>query len=150
MAKRTKIQHQYASGKLNLEKLDAVALVKAASLVGITCPINIMIDFPDETEAEMMQSVELGKKLVAAGAPYVTFFIPIPFPGSRLFSLAIENGHLRPDFDPDRMNWKNAIMQNTVVPPERVVEIRDWAWNEVNTEEYKKSRLEREISIRSL
>jgi radical SAM superfamily enzyme YgiQ (UPF0313 family) len=140
-----RILDKYASSKLNLERFDVLELVKVASKVGITCPINMMIGFPDETEEEIMQSVELARKLIGAGATYVTFFIPIPFPGSRLFSQAVAGGHLSADFDPDEMNWKNAIMRNTVVPPERVMEIRDWAWESVNTKEYVKARRLREI-----
>jgi len=116
---------------------------------GITCPVNIMIGFPDETEAEMMQSVELGRQLIDAGAAYITFFIPIPFPGSQLFTQAISQGYLDADFDPDKMNWKNAIMQNTTVEPQRIAAIRDWAWDSVNSEEYKRGRIGREIRSRA-
>lgn len=137
-------------GKLNHEKLDVLELVRAAVSVGITCPVNMMIGFPDETEAEILQSVEFGKRLIDAGALFVTFFIPIPFPGSKLFDIAIRDGHLAPDFDPDIMNWKNAVMKNTTVPPERLVELRDWAWNTVNTEDYKKTRIEKEIRTRAV
>lgn len=135
----------YASGKLNHDRFDVLELVRAAAQIGITCPVNMMIGFPDETEGEMMQSVELARRLVGAGAPYVTFFIPIPFPGSRLFSQAVEGGYLPSDFDPDKMNWKNAIMSGTTVTPEKIMEIRDWAWESVNTPEYKRGRIEREI-----
>lgn len=139
---------KYASGKLDHSRLDVVELVHEASKIGIVCPVNIMIGFPDEREEEMFQSINLANKLIDAGAPYVTFFIPIPFPGCKLFNYAIEHGHLSSDFDPDQMNWKNACMKNTAVPPERVVELRDWAWNKVNTEEYKRTRLQREIGSR--
>ncbi len=136
----------YASGKLKLSRFDVTRLMRVASReVGIKCLVNIMLGFPDETEEEMMQSVALAERLMEAGATYVTFFIPIPFPGSRLFTLAIERGYLSPDFDPDQMNWKNAVMRNTTVPPERITAIRDWAWDKVNTPEYKQSRVEREM-----
>lgn len=143
-----RILDTYASGKLNLERFDVVQLVRVAVSVGIACPINMMIGFPDETENEIMQSVDLAKQLIGAGAPYVTFFIPIPFPGSKLFDLAIRGGYLSPDFDPDRFNWKNAVMNNTAVSPERIEEIRDWAWTTVNTDDYKRRRIEREIGTR--
>ena len=106
-----RILDKYASGKLKLDKVDVVELVSVAAKLGIVCPINIMIGFPDETEKEIFQSIELAKKLVPAGAPYVTFFLPIPFPGSKLFSYAVQNGYLSPNFDPDIMNWKNACMK---------------------------------------
>ena len=145
-----RILDKYATGKLNHQKLDVVELVCAAVSVGITCPINMMIGFPDETETEMLQSVELGKQLIDAGAPYVTFFIPIPFPGSKLFGLAIKGGHLTPDFDTDVMNWKNPVMKKTEVPPERIAELRDWAWDLVNTESYKKTRIKKEMRSRAV
>jgi len=140
-----RILNKYATGKLNLSRLDVLKLVRTAVEVGITCPVNMMIGFPDETEEEMHQSVELAKRLVGCGAPYVTFFIPIPFPGSKLYEMALAEGHLARDFDPDTMNWKSAVMMKTAVPPERVIELRDWAWETVNTEDYKKKRRQREI-----
>lgn len=143
-----RIINKYASGKLDLAKFDMVELIQTATQIGITCPVNIMIGFPDETEDEIFQSINLARQLIKAGAHYVTFFIPIPFPGCQLFEYAINNGHLDPDFDPDSMNWKNACMKNTIVPPARIVELRDWAWNDVNREEYKHARLKREIGTR--
>lgn len=143
-----RILDKYASGKLKLDKVDVVELVSVAAKLGIVCPINIMIGFPDETEKEIFQSIELAKKLVPAGAPYVTFFLPIPFPGSKLFSYAVQNGYLSPNFDPDIMNWKNACMKNTAVSPERLVELRDWAWQTLNTDNYKRGRIGREIGSR--
>lgn len=137
-----RILDKYATGKLNHALLDVVELVKTASEVGIICPINIMIGFPDETEAEMRQSIELGRKLIQAGAAYCTFFIPIPFPGSMLYDYAVRNRHLSPDFDTDILNWKNAVMKNTAVPPERVLELRDWGWQYANTKEHIRARLE--------
>ncbi|OGQ06041.1 MAG: hypothetical protein A2W61_08300 [Deltaproteobacteria bacterium RIFCSPLOWO2_01_44_7] len=143
-----RILDKYATGKLNHTVLDVAQLVKIATDVGILCPINMMIGFPDETEAEMMQSIELGKKLVNNGAPYCTFFIPIPFPGSSLFELAIRGGYLEQDFDTDLLNWKNAVMKNTIVPPERIVALRDWAWRTVNTEEHVQMRLKQSTASR--
>lgn len=140
-----RILDKYATGKLNLSRLDVLELVRTAVEVGITCPVNMMMGFPDETEEEMQQSIELARKLVDNGAPYVTFFIPIPFPGSTLYETAVRNGHLAPDFDPDTMNWKNAIMTKTTVPPERIIELRDQAWETVNTDDYKNKRKQREI-----
>ena len=36
------------------------------------------------------------------------------------------------------MNWRNANMINTPVPPEELEAIRDKAWEEVNSDEWKK------------
>ncbi|MBI3610065.1 MAG: B12-binding domain-containing radical SAM protein [Nitrospirae bacterium] len=139
---------KYATGKLTLETMDVISLIRVAKSVGMICPINIMIGFPDETEQEMMMSIELSKRLIDAGTDYVTFFIPIPFPGSQLYDIAIENGHLRPDFDTDIMNYKNGVMENTTVPKERIVALRDWAWTTVNSKEHIAKRLQESMGAR--
>ena len=84
-----RILDKYATAKLNLGTMDVVKLIRMMHEIGIICPVNMMIGFPDETEEEMMMSVELAQKLIDAGADYVTFFIPIPFPGSALFNIAL-------------------------------------------------------------
>ena len=84
---------------------------------------------------------ETCKKLMDNGAPYVTFFIPIPFPGSALYNIAINGDYLDKDFDTDKMNWKNPVMKNTTVSPEKLIEIRDKANETVNTKEHLIKRL---------
>jgi len=143
-----RILDKYATGKLIHKTLDVVELVRIARDIGIICPINMMIGFPDETEEEIMQTIELGKRLVDNGATYCTFFIPVPFPGSTLFELAVREGHLEQDFDTDILNWNNAVLKKTTVPPERIVALRDWAWRTVNTEEHVQKRLKQNTSGR--
>lgn len=143
-----RVLDKYATGKLHLPTMDIVEMVKIARKVGITCPVNMMIGFPDETEEEIMMSVEYAKRVVDAGAKYCSFFIPIPFPGSQLYDYAIANGHLSPDFDPDKMNWHKPVLLNTIVPPERVLELREWAWRTVNRPEYVAERLKQNIGNR--
>ena len=137
-----RIQKEYASSKVDLEKMDLLELMKAMSDRGIRAPINTMIGFPDETEKEMKMSFDLSRKLVEeGGAPYVTFFHPIPFPGTTLFEKAIRGGYLDKDFNPDQMNWKNPVMKNTIVSPEKIEELSEKAWNEINSDEYIVRRL---------
>ena len=143
-----RVLDKYATGKLVLETMDVVNLVRIAKSVGIICPINMMIGFPDETEQEMMASVELSRRLIGAGADFMGFFIPIPFPGSQLYDIALRDGYLKPDFDPDIMNWRNGVMENTTVPKERIAELRDWAWEDVNPKEYIAKRLRESIGAR--
>ena len=140
-----RIIDKYATAKINLATLDIAKIIKTTASLGIQCPLNIMIGFPDETEEEIMQSVAFGKKLVAAGADYCSFFITIPFPGSKLYETAIKEGYLSPDFNSDSMNWQNPIMKNTAVPPERILELREWAWRTVNRPEYVQARLKKNI-----
>ena len=109
-----RILKRYATNKVNLNRMDLFILMKTMSNMGIQAPVNMMIGFPDETEEEINMSIEYAKKLMDHGAPYVTFFIPIPFPGSTLYNIAIGGGHLDVNFDPDSMNWKNPVMKNTL------------------------------------
>ena len=143
-----RILEKYATGKLDHRLLDVVELVRVARGLGMTTPINMMIGFPDETEEEIMETIELGKRLVEAGAPYCSLYIPIPFPGSRLFDLALQGGHLSPDFDPDDFNWRHTVMKNTTVAPDRIEELQACGWRYVNTEEYLKARLSMSIGSR--
>ncbi len=142
-----RILDKYATAKLTLEKHDVLKLTRIAKEIGIICPVNMMIGFPHESFKEIMMSVELARKLIDAGAAYVTPFIPIPFPGSQLHDMALDcpdckGKHLPSDFDPDIMNWKNGVMINTTVPKEMIVEIRDWFWETVNPPEHVRKRLE--------
>lgn len=143
-----RILDTYATGKLHHDRLDVIELVQMATRLGITCPINMMMGFPDETEEEMRASIELGKRLVDAGAPYCSLYVVIPFPGSRLFDIALAGGHLDQDFNPDLFNWRKPTMKNTLVPPERIEELQHWGWRHANREEYVRARLQMDIGSR--
>lgn len=143
-----RVLDKYATGKLNHSILDVVELVKVAREVGITSPINMMVGFPDETEEEIRETIELGKRLVDSGAPYCSLYIPIPFPGSTLFTESLARGYLDHDFNPDDFNWRRAVMKNTTVSPKRVEELQSWGWRYANTDEYVEKRLSMNIGLR--
>jgi radical SAM superfamily enzyme YgiQ (UPF0313 family) len=143
-----RILMRHATNKVLLDRMNLVELMRTMTRLGIQAPVNMMIGFPDETEAEIQQTIDLAQRLKDAGAPYVTFFIPIPFPGSRLHEIALANGHLEPGFDPDIMNWKRPVMKNTAVPGEKLEEIRDWANEKVNSESHIRLRLEHSVGYR--
>jgi radical SAM superfamily enzyme YgiQ (UPF0313 family) len=143
-----RIINKYATGKLNHSVLDVIELVRMAVRVGITCPINMMIGFPDETEEEIKASIELGRRLVEVGAPYCSLYVPIPFPGSQLHEMALRDGYLTPNFDTDVFNWRKPVMQNTTVSPERIEELQQLGWRNINPREYVRKRLEMSIGPR--
>ena len=130
----------YATNKVNLDRMDLPELMKIMTKMGIQAPVNMMIGFPDETEKEINMSIDFAKRLMDCGAPYITFFIPIPFPGSALYNIAINGNYLEKDFDTDKMNWKNPVMKNTTVNPEKLIKIRDRANEEINTKKHLKKR----------
>ncbi|MCK5624619.1 B12-binding domain-containing radical SAM protein [Candidatus Pacearchaeota archaeon] len=143
-----RILDKYASGKVKLEKMDLPVLMKTMVNMGIKAPVNMIIGFPDETEEEIQKTIDLGKKLKENGAPYVSFFLPIPFPGSKLYDIAIKGNYLNRDFNPDMMNWKRAIMTNTFVPPKRLEEIRDYANELVNDKDFIKRAVQNTIGYK--
>lgn len=143
-----RILDKYATGKLNHSTLDVVELVKVARRFGITCPINMMVGFPDETEEEIKSSIELGRRLVDAGSPFCSLYVPIPFPGSWLHEMALKGGYLEPDFNTDAFNWRKPTMRNTTVSPERIEEFQREGWMSINPPEYVRKRLEMDIGKR--
>ncbi len=74
----------------------------------IQAPVNMMVGFPDETEKEINMPIDFEKKLMDHGAPYITFFIPIPFPGSSLYNIAINGDYLDKNFDNLKLFFPNA------------------------------------------
>jgi len=143
-----RILNKYATGKVQLNKMDIPLLMKTMTEMGILAPVNMIIGFPDETEEEIQQSIDLGKKLKQNGAPYISFFLPIPFPGSKLYDLAIECNYLDKNFNPDIMNWKRPMMKNTVINPKRLEEIRDKANEEINDEKFIEGAVRKTIGYR--
>ena len=143
-----RVLKKYATNKLFLDRMNLPDLMAQMTKIGISAPVNMMIGFPDETEEEIAESIDLAKQLMGSGAPYVTFFIPIPFPGTKLFEIAMLGGHITKDFDPDQMNWKRPVMRNTTVPPERLEYIRDKANENINTDLHLKRRLKLSMGSR--
>jgi len=136
-----RVQQKYATNKVLLDRMDLVKLARAMTDIGIKAPVNAMIGFPDETEEEMRMTLDLAKKIrEEGGAPYVDIFCPIPFPGTGLYRMAVDGGYLDRDFDPDIMNWKNPVMRNTTVSPQRIQEIVRDGLVEVNSAKYLASR----------
>jgi hypothetical protein len=65
------------------------------------------------------------------------FFCVMPLPGTPLFEMATSGGYIPIDWDPDHLNFLHANMINTVVPAEELTEIRDRAWEEMNSAAFK-------------
>lgn len=139
-----RIIDKYASGKWNPETFDVVGLVRAVHKLGLKIPGNFMIGFPDETPEELQQTVDLAKKLIEEGLTYASFFIVVPYPGSKLFSDALKNGYLDPDFDTDLFHWGIPVMKNIIIPGEELVRLRKNLWKTLNDKDYVKGKLARQ------
>ena len=57
-----------------------------------------------------------------------------------MFDYCIDNGLIDGDVEIDRMNLRSANMVNTIVPPEELERLRDKAWDEVNSDDWKNNR----------
>ncbi|MEO0971837.1 MAG: radical SAM protein [Pseudomonadota bacterium] len=135
-----RILRKYASSKYNLEKSDLEGLIRAMKDHGIQIFGNYMMGYPDETLEEIENTIELARRHVSYGLDAANFFIVVPLPGAPLFDMAIAGGHFSSDFDPDSMNIWNANMMNTTVPAHVLEELRDRAWDDVNTPAFKATK----------
>ena len=103
---------------------------------------NYIIGFPDETREEVMNTIKFAKQNAEWGVDTSGFFICMPLPGTSMFDYCMEHNLLDKDFNIDKMNWRKANMINTPVSPTELEEIRDKAWEEVNSDEWKNNRRE--------
>jgi anaerobic magnesium-protoporphyrin IX monomethyl ester cyclase len=132
-----RILRKYASNKLNIEKSNIEALIKACKSYGLRIAGNYMLGYPDETLEEIQTTVEMARRHVGYGLDAANFFLVMPLPGTPLYDMACANGNISPDFNPDTMNWTRANMANTLVPAEKLEEIRTNAWETVNPESFR-------------
>ena len=127
---------KFASRKWQTEKLDTVALIRTLREVGITPLGNYTIGYPDETFDEMMETIMLAKRHVDEGLSAASFFVIVPFPGTTLFDMAVRDGHLPADIDPDEMRWTRSVFRNTPVSADSLELIRTLAWKLINRPEF--------------
>ena len=99
-----------------------------------------MIGFPDETMEEIKITLNFARQISKYGIDSVHFGLVMPIPGTPIFDYCIKKGQLPKNYNPDRFQWTKATLVNTPVPPNELESIRNNAWEEFNTEEFKKSR----------
>lgn len=123
---------KYATGKLNLRKTDTVSIIRTAQNLGITVGGNYIIGWPDETLDEIKETILLARRHMDAGMNRANLMLATPYPGSRLFDMAVANGQLAADFDPAAMTWLHPTMQNTRVAPEVLDFMNEALWKLLN------------------
>lgn len=133
-----RIIDKYASGKRTVDPTgaDTAELIPAFNAAGIRVSGNYMIGYPDETVREMYETIRSARRHVDQGLDYVLFFNVVPFPGTVLFEMAVREGYLDPDFDPDLMRWTKTIMRNLAMDADTLERVRDMAWFVVNRPDY--------------
>lgn len=127
---------QYGSGKWRIDQVDTKRLIGAFTEAGIRVSGNYMIGYPGETVGEIFETIKLARRHVDQGLDYAAFFTVVPFPGTALFDMAIRDGYLDANFDPDAMRWTKSIMRNLAMEPDALEHVRHLAWMTVNRPDY--------------
>lgn len=132
---------KYSSAKWNLNQTDTRKLLRACENAGIKTAGNYMIGYPDETLPEIHNTILFAKMHVEHGLNHAALFAVVPFPGTKLFDMVIQNGQLDPDFDTDSMKWTKSILKGLAVPADTLEHMRQLAWLTVNPSEFVKYKI---------
>lgn len=135
-----RIIKKWVSNKWDPVNSDIAGLLALCREFGIITSGNYMIGYPDETREEIDRTVAMAKQHVEQGLVSAHFMCVMPLPGTPMFEDAIKGGHLPRNYDIDRMHWVKANLVNTPVPPAALETIRDAAWDQVNSEEFKRAK----------
>ena len=127
---------KYSTSKWSIEKTNTKELINACGDVGISTAGNYMLGYPDETLPEMHSTILMAKQHVEQGLQYANLFAVVPFPGTSLYDMVIQNGQLDVNFNTDQMKWTKSLLKNIAVPAETLEQIRQLAWLTVNRSEY--------------
>ena len=135
-----RIIKKWCSNKLALDRFSPEDLIKTIKKYKLYVGTNYMLGFPDETRKEIETTVNFANKMKEQGLDHSNFYLVMPVPGTPIFDYCIKKNHLPMDYNPDRFQWTKANLLNTAVPPNELEKIRDKAWNDCNTEQFKKLR----------
>tara|TARA_R110002073_G_scaffold119797_1_gene261378 strand:+ start:2552 stop:4075 length:1524 start_codon:yes stop_codon:yes gene_type:complete len=141
-----RIVKKWCSNKWKVEDFDVKNLVKEIKRVGMRVAANYMVGFPDETEKEIKETIDFAKQNMSYGLDASNFFLVMPLPGTPMFDEVMRNGQLPKDYNIDRMQWTKANMINTSIPPNKLEELRQKAWEDCNLSDHIKNRKNWQIS----
>lgn len=131
-----RIIDRYASSKWKIASTNTAKLIRAFNDRGIRVSGNYMLGYPDESIEEVFETITMAKRNVEEGLDYALFFSVVPFPGSALFDMAVRDGNIDEDFDPDELRWTKSTMRHLKVDPSTLEHLRQLAWLLVNRGEY--------------
>ena len=127
---------KYCSAKWRIQTLDTRELLRACDAVGIQTAGNYMIGYPDETLDEIYKTILFAKQHIEEGLHHALLFAVVPFPGTMIFDMCVENGQLDANFDTDAMKWTKSILKGLAVPADTLEHMRQLAWLTVNRREF--------------
>lgn len=132
---------KYSSSKWNISRLDAGKLIKECEAAGIKTSGNYMIGYPDETLNEIYNTAAMARGHMDHGLNHATLFAVVPFPGTAIYEMVIQNGQLDPNFDTDHMKWTKSILKDLAVPAETLEHLRQLAWLTINRADFTHNRI---------
>jgi len=106
---------------------DIIRECKWASEVGLEPHITIMVGYPWETREDILRTFLLAKKLFEKGwATTLQATIVIPYPGTKLYQEALENGWFRINpQDYEKYDMKEPVLKTPDMEPEEIMEMCD-------------------------
>ncbi len=135
-----RIIKKWCSNKLALDRFDPGELIKTIKKYKMYVGTNYMLGFPDETKKEIEDTVTFAKKMQHYGLDHSNFYLVMPVPGTPMFDYCTKNNHLPLDYNPDRFQWTKANLKNIEISPKELEKIRDNAWENCNSNEFKNLR----------
>jgi radical SAM superfamily enzyme YgiQ (UPF0313 family) len=116
---------------------------------GLEPHITIMVGYPWETRKDALSTLNLAKMLMQKGwAITLQSTIVIPYPGTKLYAEAMQNGWFRIDpKDYDRFDMKEPVLSTPDMTPEEVMKICDEIYKVFLSPKYLLRQL---VRIRSL
>jgi len=121
---------------------------RKAKEAGLTIHITIMFGYPNASKEEEFQTYQLAKMLMEDGyADTLQSTLLMPYPGSRLYEMAVEKGWLR--YAPgewERWDMSEPVLKGGDVSPEEVKRLCDGTYRLFLSPKYVLRRL---LSIRS-
>jgi radical SAM superfamily enzyme YgiQ (UPF0313 family) len=121
---------------------------RKAKEAGLTVHITIMFGYPNASREEEFQTYQLAKKLMDGGyADTLQSTLLMPYPGSKLYEMAVEKGWLR--YSPgewERWDMSEPVLKGGDMSPEEVKQLCDETYRLFLSPKYVLRRL---LSIRS-
>jgi len=119
---------------------------------GLEPHITIMVGYPWETRKEALSTLEIAKTLMQKGwAITLQSTIVIPYPGSKLYKEALNNGWFRVDpEDYERFDMKEPVMTTADMTPEEVMKLCDEIYKVFLTPKYMLKQLTRIRTLRDI
>jgi len=107
-----------------ISKRQAIDAVKAAKDSKLNALGSFIIGFPYETEEEIRETIRFANKV---GVDLAQFTVATPYPGTRLWQIAVENNLLL------TRNWRkyttlDVVMKNIYLTPQKLKKLLLWAY----------------------